>query len=88
MDKYRCTVCGYIYDPELGDDDSGIAAGTAFERVGAGGWDAPRVDVQRLMAEDAEDRWRSEAVPRIAAKLPAISAPALNRRVPLWTKPA
>ncbi len=31
MDKYRCTVCGYIYDPELGDDDGGIAAGTAFE---------------------------------------------------------
>ena len=19
MDKYRCTVCGYIYDPEIGD---------------------------------------------------------------------
>ena len=33
MDKYRCTVCGYIYDPELGDDDGGIAAGTAFENL-------------------------------------------------------
>ncbi len=33
MDKYRCTVCGYIYDPELGDEDGGIAAGTAFESL-------------------------------------------------------
>ena len=28
--KYKCTVCGYIYDPEKGDPDSGISAGTAF----------------------------------------------------------
>lgn len=33
MDKYICTVCGYLYDPELGDDDGGIAAGTAFEEL-------------------------------------------------------
>jgi rubredoxin len=31
MKKYRCTVCGYVYDPEKGDADSGIPAGTAFE---------------------------------------------------------
>lgn len=31
MQKYRCTVCGYIYDPAYGDPDTGIAAGTAFE---------------------------------------------------------
>ena len=30
MDKYLCHVCGYIYDPETGDPDFGIAAGTAF----------------------------------------------------------
>jgi len=23
--KYPCTICGYIYDPEKGDSDSGIA---------------------------------------------------------------
>ena len=33
MAKYKCTVCGYIYDPELGDPDGGIAAGTPFEDV-------------------------------------------------------
>jgi flavin reductase (DIM6/NTAB) family NADH-FMN oxidoreductase RutF/rubredoxin len=30
MDKYVCTVCGYVYDPAKGDSESGIAAGTAF----------------------------------------------------------
>lgn len=33
MDKYRCIICDYIYDPELGDPDSGIAPGTAFEDI-------------------------------------------------------
>jgi flavin reductase (DIM6/NTAB) family NADH-FMN oxidoreductase RutF/rubredoxin len=33
MKKYVCTVCGYIYDPEAGDPDSGIAPGTAFEDI-------------------------------------------------------
>jgi flavin reductase (DIM6/NTAB) family NADH-FMN oxidoreductase RutF/rubredoxin len=29
--KYKCTVCGYVYDPENGDPDSGIMVGTKFE---------------------------------------------------------
>ena len=33
MAKYKCTVCGYIYDPEKGDPDSGIKPGTAFEDI-------------------------------------------------------
>jgi rubredoxin len=33
MDKYECTVCGYIYDPENGDPDSGVNPGTAFENL-------------------------------------------------------
>ena len=33
MDKYRCIICDYIYDPELGDPDSGIAPGTAFTDI-------------------------------------------------------
>ena len=31
--KYVCDVCGYIYDPELGDPDGGIEPGTAFEDI-------------------------------------------------------
>jgi len=33
MDKYKCTVCGYVYDPERGDPDSGINPGTSFEDI-------------------------------------------------------
>jgi flavin reductase (DIM6/NTAB) family NADH-FMN oxidoreductase RutF/rubredoxin len=33
MTKYRCTVCGYIYDPELGDPDGDIKPGTPFEDI-------------------------------------------------------
>jgi len=30
MDKYKCLVCGYIYDPAKGDPDNGVVPGTAF----------------------------------------------------------
>ena len=33
MNKYRCTVCGYIYDPAKGDPDSEQPAGTSFESL-------------------------------------------------------
>ena len=33
MAKYRCTVCGYVYDPELGDPDGDIKPGTPFEAI-------------------------------------------------------
>lgn len=33
MDKWVCTVCGYVYDPEVGDPDNKIAPGTAWEDV-------------------------------------------------------
>ncbi|OQY42433.1 MAG: rubredoxin [Fusobacteriia bacterium 4572_74] len=31
MKKYVYEVCGYIYNPEIGDVDNGIKAGTKFE---------------------------------------------------------
>ena len=31
MQKYVCDVCGYVYDPAVGDPDNGIEPGTAFE---------------------------------------------------------
>jgi len=33
MAKYVCNVCGYVYDPEVGDPDGGIASGTAFKDI-------------------------------------------------------
>src|SRR3546814_14246968 len=33
MAKWECTICGHIYDEELGDPDTGIAPGTRFEDI-------------------------------------------------------
>jgi len=33
MEKWRCSACGFIYDPAKGDPDSGIAPGTPFEKL-------------------------------------------------------
>jgi rubredoxin len=31
MTKWRCNLCGYVYDPEEGDPDNNIELGTVFE---------------------------------------------------------
>ncbi len=33
MQKYRCVVCNYVYDPAAGDPDGGIQPGTPFEKI-------------------------------------------------------
>ena len=33
MQRYVCDVCGYVYDPAVGDPDNGVAPGTAFENL-------------------------------------------------------
>ena len=33
MQKYKCTVCGYIYDPTKGDPDAKIPANMPFEKL-------------------------------------------------------
>lgn len=35
MDKYICTLCGYVYDPAEGDPDLGVDPGTPFDKVPA-----------------------------------------------------
>jgi flavin reductase (DIM6/NTAB) family NADH-FMN oxidoreductase RutF/rubredoxin len=35
MDKYECNVCGYIYDPAVGDPDGKIPPGTPWEKLPA-----------------------------------------------------
>ena len=30
MSKWECIECGYVYEPEIGDEENGIAPGTAF----------------------------------------------------------
>ena len=31
--KYRCEVCGYVYDPNTGDPFNGVEAKTPFEEL-------------------------------------------------------
>ncbi len=50
MDKYKCTVCGYIYDPEAGDFTQGIAPGTAFADL-PDTWVCPECGVGKDMFE-------------------------------------
>ena len=33
MKLYICEICGYVYDPAIGDEDFGINPGTAFENL-------------------------------------------------------
>ncbi len=40
MVKYVCEVCGYVYDPAVGDPANGVEAGTAWENVPEG-WMCP-----------------------------------------------
>ena len=46
MDKYFCNPCGYVYDPEKGDPDNGIAPGTAFEDL-PDDWTYPLCGVEK-----------------------------------------
>lgn len=49
MDKYECP-CGYVYDPEKGDPDNGIPAGTAFEDL-PDDWLCPVCDSEKEFFE-------------------------------------
>ncbi len=40
MSKWECSICGYIYDPEVGDPDNNITAGTTFEAL-PDNWECP-----------------------------------------------
>ena len=54
MKKYVCTVCGYVYDPAVGDPDSGIKPGTAFEDIPAD-WVCPLCGVGKDDFEVSEE---------------------------------
>ena len=40
MKKYKCALCGYVYDPAVGDPDAGVEPNTAFEDL-PGSWVCP-----------------------------------------------
>ena len=54
MKKYKCLMCGYIYDPAVGDPDNGVKAGTAFENL-PDVWVCPECGAGKDEFEPVED---------------------------------
>lgn len=54
MKKYVCVVCGWVYDPETGDPDNGIAPGTAFEDI-PDDWTCPLCGVGKDDFEETDE---------------------------------
>ena len=52
MAKYVCSVCGYEYDPAVGDPEHGIPAGTAFEDL-PDDWSCPLCSVGKDLFNEA-----------------------------------
>lgn len=52
MDCYECP-CGYVYDPEIGDHENGVPAGTAFEDL-PDDWVCPVCDAEKEFFEKVE----------------------------------
>ncbi|MEW6420018.1 MAG: rubredoxin [Nitrospirota bacterium] len=53
MQRYKCTVCGYVYEPEKGDPDSGIKPGTPFEEL-PDDWVCPVCGADKSLFEKEE----------------------------------
>lgn len=51
MNRWRCTICGYIYDPAEGDVANGVPGGTPFEALPEG-WECPRCGVGKALFEE------------------------------------
>ena len=52
--KYKCSVCGYIYDPEKGDPESDTPPGTAFDDL-PDDWTCPVCGAAKDEFEKVED---------------------------------
>jgi len=53
MQKFVCTVCNYIYDPAVGDPDSGIDPGTPFSEL-PDDWVCPVCGVGKEQFEESD----------------------------------
>ncbi|MCX6384560.1 MAG: rubredoxin [Actinobacteria bacterium] len=51
MRSWECTVCGYVYDPKVGDPDNGIAPGTKFEDLSED-WVCPECGAEKSQFEE------------------------------------
>lgn len=51
--KMICTICGWIYDPEIGDTDNDVEAGTQWEDVPSD-WLCPECAAPKSVFEPSE----------------------------------
>ncbi len=51
MSKWECTVCGWVYDPQVGDASQGIQPGTPFEDL-PDDWVCPECGAPKDMFEE------------------------------------
>lgn len=54
MQKYVCEVCGWIYDPAVGDPEHGIKPGTSFEDL-PDDWVCPECGVPKSMFKPVDE---------------------------------
>ncbi len=54
MKKYKCSICGYVYDPSVGDENAGISSSTAFEDL-PDDWICPICGATKDQFEPAEE---------------------------------
>ena len=54
MKKYECTVCHWVYDPQVGDPDNGVEPGTSFEQI-PDDWSCPLCGVLKEEFEPVEE---------------------------------
>lgn len=54
MAKYKCVLCGWIYDPAVGDPDAGIDPGTSFKDL-PDDWACPECGAGKEDFEPVED---------------------------------
>jgi rubredoxin len=48
MDKYKCSICGHVYDPDKGEPGYGTAAGIGFEKLPAS-WTCPICGAEKTL---------------------------------------
>ena len=63
-DKWICTVCEYIYDPQYGDPEGDVRPGTSFDRLPSE-WicpdcGAPKDEFTPFADEDLEKKYDEE----------------------------
>ena len=54
MEKWECLICGYVYDPEVGDPDNGVDPDTTFEDL-PDDWTCPECGAEKDEFEKQED---------------------------------